>query len=329
MVETAVVELTHRLPEMAMILRALERQPLVFLWLQRIYGLAQHCLAQKSAFRLRHDHSLLQDLARIPGLGVCPPAMNLGPAEWEGQFRRLARTCRARMDLEGLVREFRRRLGAGKELKGRVLTESAEMVEELARECRAAPTAIYAISRATWGEDSVVLTDLDLAFHSRRLVRFFSSKPRRVEEDEYVEDEAERTAVPPPEQVVLFAATIGGDLEERAREEMAGGSPFGALVADALGSALAEGAARDLMDYLEKIRLLGPEGTQGMLRRFHPGYSDWPLEDQRLLFGALEPDRIGLSLGPSCLMIPEKSVAGLAGVKKGRPTIKRVEKGER
>ena len=49
--------------------------------------------------------------------------------------------------------------------------------------------------------------------------------------------------------------------------------------------------------------------------RFSPGYGDLPLTAQRQLCEALDTGRrIGLSLSPSLLMIPGKSVTAILGI---------------
>jgi hypothetical protein len=46
----------------------------------------------------------------------------------------------------------------------------------------------------------------------------------------------------------------------------------------------------------------------------NPGYLDWPLTDQRLIFGMLPAESIGVRLNDSCMMIPRKSVTICAGI---------------
>lgn len=45
--------------------------------------------------------------------------------------------------------------------------------------------------------------------------------------------------------------------------------------------------------------------------RYSPGYCGWHVTGQRRLFHALRPERIEITLGPSCLMQPLKSVSGV------------------
>jgi hypothetical protein len=45
--------------------------------------------------------------------------------------------------------------------------------------------------------------------------------------------------------------------------------------------------------------------------RFSPGYCGWHVSGQKKLFAALEPEEIGITLTPSCLMKPLKSISGV------------------
>ncbi|MBD3241564.1 MAG: hypothetical protein GF331_13325 [Chitinivibrionales bacterium] len=52
----------------------------------------------------------------------------------------------------------------------------------------------------------------------------------------------------------------------------------------------------------------------GITRRYSPGYCDWPIEQQRLLFGLLPHRPAGIRLLEGCLMTPRKSVSGIIGI---------------
>lgn len=50
--------------------------------------------------------------------------------------------------------------------------------------------------------------------------------------------------------------------------------------------------------------------------RFCPGYRGTPVEDLKELFRILKPEKIGVSLLDSCLMVPAKSMLGIVGLGK-------------
>ncbi len=85
-----------------------------------------------------------------------------------------------------------------------------------------------------------------------------------------------------------------------------------ALVLQAVGTA----AIEEWMDGIEEaIRgELAPGET--LVRRYSPGYGDFPLSAQRELLGLLDSSRsIGVSLTDTLLMAPSKSVSAVIGVK--------------
>ncbi|MFH1318799.1 MAG: hypothetical protein ABIH71_07260, partial [Candidatus Omnitrophota bacterium] len=49
-------------------------------------------------------------------------------------------------------------------------------------------------------------------------------------------------------------------------------------------------------------------------RRFSPGYSDFILENQRVLYSALKLDKLGVTITSDCILVPEKSVIAVAGI---------------
>jgi hypothetical protein len=49
-------------------------------------------------------------------------------------------------------------------------------------------------------------------------------------------------------------------------------------------------------------------------RRFSPGYCDWNIGQQRMLFWALSGKEIGIRLNGRCLMVPQKSISGIIGM---------------
>ncbi len=112
-------------------------------------------------------------------------------------------------------------------------------------------------------------------------------------------------------QVVVFAVTIGGELEERVRRLKTEGDPLGAYVLDAVGSAAAEAA-------VERFQARYTAGLSerglGTTLRFSPGYCDWDVAEQRAVFAVLGERTAGVRLLPSGILVPRKSVTGVFGV---------------
>jgi hypothetical protein len=116
--------------------------------------------------------------------------------------------------------------------------------------------------------------------------------------------------VPKAERLTLFAATIGARASTRIRDlfearDLALGAMF-----DSVCSAAADRLAK-LLGAREQANM--PEGGADACRvlAYSPGYCGWHVSGQRALFGWLRPEAIGITLNPSCLMQPLKSVSGV------------------
>lgn len=111
-------------------------------------------------------------------------------------------------------------------------------------------------------------------------------------------------------EMMVFAATIGGGPEREAAKQMSD-NPAEALLLDAVAGEAAEGA----VEYLH-VHVQRDAHRRGLhlTPRFSPGYGDWTLEAQPGLFRFLRPEKIGIELTESCMMIPRKSVSGIVGL---------------
>lgn len=121
-------------------------------------------------------------------------------------------------------------------------------------------------------------------------------------------------------KVAIFALTIGDSLEEMVDYLARMGLVLKASVLDAIGSGSAEKLAGLVEDKIKAIAAI--EGFV-ISRRFSPGYCDWKVNQQRMLFQALGTLPHGVTLTDSCLMVPQKSVSGIIGL--GLPN-KEIEK---
>lgn len=113
------------------------------------------------------------------------------------------------------------------------------------------------------------------------------------------------------EQVAVFALTIGNHLEEMVAYLAENGLVLQATVLDAVGS----GATEKLAGFVEdRIRLMSDIDGLVTSRRFSPGYCDWEVSQQEMVFQALNGDSAGIHLNESLLMIPRKSISGIVGI---------------
>ena len=113
------------------------------------------------------------------------------------------------------------------------------------------------------------------------------------------------------DEAVLMALTLGTALERRLmREEVT--NMAGAYLLDICASQAVEEAANL---YEEKLRNEIRCAGKYLTNRFSPGYGDLPLQVQRSLLEYLNAGRaIGLTLTPTNLMVPRKSITAILGI---------------
>lgn len=109
----------------------------------------------------------------------------------------------------------------------------------------------------------------------------------------------------------LFLCTAGAVFTTQYREYNNRGDYLEAYITDAIGSLTVENA----MDKIEWLLSHDME-AQGLhtSNRYSPGYCNWPLAEQKLLFQLVGDQPTGITLSDSCLMYPTKSVSGIIGV---------------
>jgi hypothetical protein len=112
-------------------------------------------------------------------------------------------------------------------------------------------------------------------------------------------------------QIALFVATAGAEITRRCRELNEAGDALTGYVLDTLGSVVAEKAVEKLADIIEKE--VSAQGWH-LSVSFSPGYCDWNVAEQQLLFSFFPRNFCGISISPSCLMNPVKSVSGIIGI---------------
>ena len=112
---------------------------------------------------------------------------------------------------------------------------------------------------------------------------------------------------------VCFAATVGMELEEAVSDRMRSGDMLMATMLDAIGSETADAAADEL--HWKILTRRADAAGCSVTARFSPGYGDWPLTVQKDLIRVCGGALIGITVTPSSLMIPRKSVSAVLGLK--------------
>jgi len=159
------------------------------------------------------------------------------------------------------------------------------------------PSYTYTIKDVEWARGSIAFIEDSIIFKSRVIARLLENC----------------------HQVAVFLVTIGEYLEETAYLLAKDGRMLQATVLDAIGS----DAVEKLVDFIQD-RIREEASAEGLFtsQRFSPGYCDWNVGQQRMLFGALKGNTLGIRLTGDCLMLPQKSISGIIGI---GPSIDNVE----
>lgn len=113
------------------------------------------------------------------------------------------------------------------------------------------------------------------------------------------------------DKVAMYICTAGKTISDRSKELMSRGDLLEGYVADTIGSVVVE-KAMDLIH--EQIKTDAINQGQKCTNRYSPGYCDWNVSDQKMLFQNFPENFCDISLSDSCLMIPIKSVSGIIGI---------------
>ena len=112
-------------------------------------------------------------------------------------------------------------------------------------------------------------------------------------------------------RVIAILATIGDKLEEHVSQIWDSDMVY-ALAMDGAGSAAVEALANAACRYFEKQAL--EEGLQASIP-FSPGMTDWAVADgQPQIFQLLGEGGSIVTLTPSCIMVPKKSLTMVMGI---------------
>jgi len=115
------------------------------------------------------------------------------------------------------------------------------------------------------------------------------------------------------EKAALFLCTIGPGMESWARELMQTGNTAYGYIVDIIASVTVESVTNYMHDYIGHEML---KQDYSITNRYSPGYCNWHVSEQHLLFSLLPKDFCGVKLSESALMQPIKSVSGVIGIGK-------------
>jgi hypothetical protein len=169
--------------------------------------------------------------------------------------------------------------------------ETARVMASLASQLSAPRAWLWCGPIRRMNPDGTLSLAEDLQFHSRALVRLL----RRAQAG------------------VLMLLTIGPELEQYVHELMSRQQGLEALMLDAAGSLCVHQAVHALRDHLSERA--ASEGL-ALTPRLAPGYADWPLCEQRIVFTRFDRPGLPVTLTGGDQLLPKKSVTGLWGLRK-------------
>ncbi len=115
------------------------------------------------------------------------------------------------------------------------------------------------------------------------------------------------------QEAALFLVTLGEKITQKIQQLLADKKPEEAYILDKIASLLTERFAQETQEYI--TRTAAQKNTHPT-RRFSPGYGDWDVREQKKIFHILHPEKIGVKLTRRFMMIPEKSISAIFGMKK-------------
>ncbi|HPW68811.1 MAG: methionine synthase [Desulfomonilia bacterium] len=115
-------------------------------------------------------------------------------------------------------------------------------------------------------------------------------------------------------KVLLMGATAGNRIMGEISSCSAGGNLARAVVLDAAASEMTDSA----LDWISACigQQVRREGLEVTPRRFSAGYGDFDLTNQKIMYERLRLGEIDVSITDACILLPEKSVTAIAGIRK-------------
>jgi hypothetical protein len=113
-------------------------------------------------------------------------------------------------------------------------------------------------------------------------------------------------------EIVLMGATAGSAIMEAIRNKSREDHLAAAVVYDATASEMTDAALDWMMNYFNQM--IRREGKALLPRRFSAGYADFDLKNQKIIYEALQMNKMGVTLTPEFILLPEKSVTAVSGM---------------
>jgi len=112
-------------------------------------------------------------------------------------------------------------------------------------------------------------------------------------------------------ELVVTVCTIGPNLEKRASDYFHSDEPLRGVLLDGIGSAAVDLLAQETCRFLTKKASANGYRAGSPL---NPGMRGFPISEQWQLFQLVPAEKIGVSLTPSGVMVPRKSISLVMGI---------------
>ncbi|MCF8011521.1 MAG: hypothetical protein K9L17_11185 [Clostridiales bacterium] len=126
------------------------------------------------------------------------------------------------------------------------------------------------------------------------------------------------------QKIAFGVCTIGNELEQEVKRLFACREYTRGVLLDSIGSVSAE-AITDIVN--DELNNYARQAGLNITRRFSPGYGEWDVQEQKLLFNYMGNLTAGVRMLPSGLMLPIKSVSFACKISNFK--MKEVNKGDK
>ena len=113
------------------------------------------------------------------------------------------------------------------------------------------------------------------------------------------------------DEIMCYIATLGDGIEDEINRLMKEKHLAEAYILDAMASVATDNLVGTFHQDMRKVY---KNQNKQVTLCFSPGYCDWPITDQRKLFGIFNAKELDVELTDSCFMKPRKSISGVFGV---------------
>jgi len=115
------------------------------------------------------------------------------------------------------------------------------------------------------------------------------------------------------EAVLLMGASAGAEIGKEIAQDSAGADVTRAVVFDATASEITDKGLDWVTNYFR--RQLSRENRYLLEKRYSAGYGDFALNSQKSIYDILKLAKIGVSITDEKILVPEKSVTAITGIK--------------